>query len=220
MKTIDVFCQWWGVGTPVSQLPTEIYMTCLTAFGATAFSLTYGSEWVLTLGKELCRRSPHTFVISGEFTGNPVPGLEKNLRVVEIGEKLIFAGRVLNTIGEAQAWKNTVQPSFFPYTLVVVTDEMHSRSARRVSNRVWNGWWGLRIVKKLLGMPLVRVLVTTFPTREAIDPQSPMTALRSQWLWVRTNVLRECFLMFVPFGFSIMKWLNIHQPIASDGDGE
>ncbi len=220
MKTIDVFCQWWGVGTPISKLPDEIWMIGLVSFGATPTRLTYGSDWVVILGRELLRTQQSPWVVTGEFTGNQVFQLEENLKLNAFGKDLITAGQVISTIQEAEAWKASVYPSFVPKTLCIVTDEMHSRSARRVSNRVWNGWWGLRLIKRLLGMPLVKVFVTTFPTREVIDPESPMTALRSQWLWVRNNVLRELFLMLVPFGYTIMRKLNIHQPIAADRDGE
>ncbi len=214
MKTIDIFCQWWGVGIPISKLPNEIYMIGLVSFGATPKRLTFGSQWVVILGKELRKRFPNAWIVSGEFTGNPVVQLEEKLKIETLGTDLITAGSVISTIQEAEAWRNCVSPSFFPKTLVVATDEMHSRSARRVSNRVWNGWWGLRLIKRLLGMPLVQVWAVTFQTGRGIDPYNPMVALRSQWLWVRNNVARELFLMLVPFGFSIMRRLNIHQPIA------
>lgn len=211
---LDKFCRWWGVGTSLNKLPSEISMMGLVSFGATSTRLTKGSQRVVLLGQELLQTRQSPRIVTGEFAGNPLPQLEKSLKLDAIGGKLITAGQVISTIEEAEAWKALVYPSFIPRTLVVVTDEMHSRSARRVSNRVWNGWWGKRLVKRLLGIELTSVLVVTFPTREAIDPESPMIALRSQRLWVRNNVARELFLMFMPFGYTIMKRLNIHQPTS------
>lgn len=151
-------------------------------------------------------------MVFGEFTENKVPGLERDLKM-ETFRGAVYSGEVISTIEEGEKWKDSL-PHVLPTEMIIVSDEMHSRSARRVSNRVWNGLWYERLWKWIIGQPVVHIHMATFQTRFGIDPESPMSALRDQRLWVRNNVLRELFLMFVPFGYSIMKKLNIHQPIA------
>lgn len=206
---LNKFCKWWGV---TNTLPPEANIIALVSFGATKDRMTYGLQKVVNLGLGLTQRYPTGKVVFGEFTENPSVGLERRLKKQKFPNSF-FVGNVISTIEEAEKW-------FFhlyhlrPTHIVIITDEMHSRSAHRVSNRVWNGIWYKRSWKWVTGRPMVTIHMATFPTKLAIDPESPMTALRSQWLWVCNNVLRELFLMCIPFGYTIMKKLKIHQPVA------
>jgi hypothetical protein len=206
--TLDDFCKLWSVGGP----PPEIAdVVGLVSFGATHHRLTYGTQNVVRLGKRLSAIYIGAYVVFGEFTDNPRPSLERSLKMEYLPHAL-YGGKVISTIEEAEKWRAALPRDFRPKRgVVIATDEMHSRSARRVSNRVWNGWWLKRLLGWFLGTN-IPVRVVTFPTRDAIDPHNPMTALREKKIWVRNNVLRELFLMFVPFGFTIMRKLNIHQP--------
>lgn len=207
---INNFCKWWSVR---NTLPPNIDLICLVSFGATGDDLSNGLKKVVKEGVRLQGIYPDARVVFGEFTKNPITGIETALKLVSFPKALV-AGQVISTIEEAEKWR-AVCGNFKPQNgIVIVTDEMHSRSARRVSNRVWNGWWFARLWKRIASQPIIPVFVATFPTRDGIDAANPMVALRNQKLWVRNNVLREAFLVFVPFGYSIMKKLNIHQPVA------
>lgn len=209
--TLNDFCEKWSVK---NTLPTNADLICLVSFGAARYDLSRGSKSVVEKGLSLCSIYPSARVVFGEFTKNPVLGIETGLKLLSFSKALV-AGQVISTIEEAEKWR-VACGDFKPRKgIIIVTDEMHSRSARRVSNRVWNGWWFSRLLKRVIGQR-IPIYVVTFPTRDAIDQSNPMVALRDQKLWVRNNVLRELFLMLVPFGFSIMKKLNIHQPVATD----
>jgi hypothetical protein len=184
------------------------------SFGATKNRLTNGTRNVAHLGIKLLGSYPQAKIVFGEFTENPIAGLESKLKFIFFGDA-IFSGSVISTIEEAEKWRSSLPAGFVPQRgVIIVTDEMHSRSARRVSNRVWNGWWLVRLWKRITRQSMISICMATFPTLDGIDVADPMVALRSQKLWVLNNVLREFFLMFVPFGYSTMKRLNIHQPVS------
>ncbi len=211
MLTLNGFCGCWGVK---NSLPPSAKLICMVSFGATRSRLTNGTKNVVKLGLELLEKYPQAKVVFGEFTENPTTGLEAELKLVSFKDA-VFAGSVISTIEEAEKWRASLPAGFVPKEgVVIVTDEMHSRSARRISNRVWNGWWLVRLWKYITHESMVLVYVATFATRDGIDTANPMVALRNQKLWVRNNVLREFFLVFMPFGYSITKRLNIHQPVS------
>ncbi len=210
---LNDFCRWWGVK---NTLPPSAELICIVSFGATRNRLTNGTRSAVQIGVELLQRYPQAKVNFGEFTKNPTVNLEARLKLAFF-KKATFSGRVVSTIEEAEKWRASLPVGFLPREgVIIVTDEMHSRSARRVSDRVWNGCWIVRLWKQITDRPVVPIYMATFPTREGIDLENPMFALRKQKLWVRNNVMREIFLIFVPFGFTIMKRLNIHQPVVSD----
>lgn len=207
---LDKFSRWWGVE---NDIPPYADVIALVSFGATKTRMTHGLQKVVHMGCTLQKMYPYAKIVFGEFTENPTPEIEHRLKKKVFPEGL-YAGPVISTIEEGEAWLFRLPCRFEPEHIIICTDEMHSRSARRVSNRVWNGIWYKRLWKWTLEKPVVQIHMKTFPTRFAIDPESPMTALRDQWLWTRNNVLRELFLMFVPFGYTIMKKLNVHQPVT------
>lgn len=211
---IEWFAKLWSVGV---NPPPKADLICLVSFGATRTGLTNGLKNVVRLGLKLQGMFPGAKVVFGEFTGNPIPGLEMDLKMI-LFRNALYVGQVISTIEEAEKWRASLPSNFlFPnVSVVIVTDEMHSRSARRVSNHVWNGPWYTRLWRWFFGLPLVQVCVVTFQTKDSIDPESPTIALRNEKLWVRNNILRELFLMFVPFGYSIMRKLNVHQPTVKD----
>ncbi|MHB1316298.1 MAG: hypothetical protein ACYCZW_00385 [Minisyncoccota bacterium] len=206
---LNQFSKWWSIK---NTLPAHTDLIALVSFGATSTRMTYGLLSVVSIGRNLKRHYPTAKVVFGEFTENKVHGLEYDLKT-QVFPNAVYCGEVISTIEEGEYWYYATQNTN-PKNIVIVTDEMHSRSAWRVSNRVWNGLWYERLWKWIMVKPMVKIHIKTFPTCFAIDSENPMAALRNQWLWTRNNILRELFLMFMPFGYTIMKELNIHQPVA------
>jgi hypothetical protein len=208
------FSRWWAVHKPIPE-GTLIDLIALVSFGATEYRLTYGSKNVTEIGLRLSRDYPEAKVISGEFTGNSLPNMEFSMKKnILLPRDVYRAGRVISTIKETLAWRAVFSKNFNPRSMIIVTDEMHSRSARRASNRVWNGIWYKRLWKRVTRQPTVKIYVLTFPSSDNIDPQNPMEYLRSLDTWMSINILRELFLMLCPFGYTIMREFDFHQPIA------
>lgn len=214
---LDKFCKWWSVK---NRLPQDAQLICLVSFGMRPDGYTNGLHEVVKIGHTLSQKYPEALICFGYFTGNQMrnPEVEEQTKCCEFQrDRVIPVGDVISTIEEAQKWWVEALERINlddQKNIMIVTDEMHSRSARRAANRVWNGWWLKRAFAWTEG-DFTNIHVVTFPTEYAIDPRGPMTALRDKKKWVIANVAREFFLMFIPFGYTIMKRLNIHQPIAS-----
>jgi len=210
MDLIDRLSEWWAVKKTPN--PPRMDLICLVSFGITSEGhLTRGLKQVLAIGQELLGENWHAKIVFGEFTENKEEGLEEALKKAIFSEA-ILAGQVISTVEESLKWRKCLSIKFSPKNIMVVTEEMHSRSAHRASNRVWNGIWYKRVWKWLTGKPMVKIHVVTFKTKMAIDPKSPMVWLRDQRKWVAINVIREIFLMVCPFGYTVMGKMNFHQP--------
>jgi len=193
--------------------PPHVDVIALVSFGANEYGLTNGTKQVVKLGLEAQKKYPNARVVFGEFTGNNIFDYEHQIKMKFFPDAL-YADRVISTIKEALAWRHAVRNMIFLQNILIITDEMHSRSARRVSNRVFNGVWFTRLFKKLTGKHLIRIHVKTFATEDNIDLDNPMTNLRDKQKWFNANVSRELFLTLCPFGYTIMRVLNIHQPTS------
>jgi uncharacterized SAM-binding protein YcdF (DUF218 family) len=137
------------------------------------------------------------------FTLSPNPSLEELLKNQGLKRlrNPICGGRVISTIEEAEKIKASLPPGFTPRSILVVTDQWHSRSVLTVWRRVWRD-----------AVILPKIEVFTIPSAEVIDKENPMIAPRRHWTWALVNVLRETLLIYMPWGFELMKKFNIHQP--------
>ena len=59
----------------------------------------------------------------------------------------------------------------------------------RMSNRVFNGVWFIRLFKQLSKRPMVQIHVATFPTANAINLESPMATFRAENTSIVSNML-------------------------------
>ncbi|MEK7601333.1 MAG: hypothetical protein AAB480_02275 [Patescibacteria group bacterium] len=197
MPFIDRLAQMWAVS---DTLPDNIDLIGVVSFGATATRLSNGSQETIEKAAWLNWICPGAVVAFGEFTKNPVPGVEKERKLYYFPEA-VFAGNVISTIEEAEKIYAALSPNLRIQRIVFVTDQWHSRSAKLIWEKVW-ARHGLK--------PDIRIV--TVPSAFNIDPEHPMTLIRTQWKWALANVLRHAFLLLMPFGFDILKKLNVHQP--------
>jgi uncharacterized SAM-binding protein YcdF (DUF218 family) len=192
---IDTLARLWSVK---DSLPLHADVIALVSFASTGDALTRGSTAVTQKAATLAKQFPTARIIFGEFTLNPVRGVEQKLKE-EMFPNSIFAGYVVSTIEEGEKHK-THMLSVRPRSIIVISDQWHSRSAKLVWKKLWHK------------QPRVTISVIAVPSHATVGPENPMLPLRNQWTWALVNVLRHMFLVFVPGGFSIMKQLNIHQP--------
>lgn len=202
MSLVDFLARLWAVKDP---LPPRAELVALVSFGATPTRLTRGSRAALVVAEQL-QRHYDAPVIYGTFAGNPVDGIEE-------AEKLSFfskggatdavcVGKVWSTIEEAETIMSRLPRDLPLETIVIVTDEWHSRSERLVWRRVLEKS-GVR----------ARVVIVLIGSCANYDPENPMTALRTPWKWALVNVLRHMVLL-TPGGMWMMRKFNIHQPVA------
>ncbi|GEM_PF-5238147 len=192
---IENLARLWSVD---DSLPPHADLIALVSFGATQDGLTLGSYTTTMRTQALHKQYPEALVVFGAFTFSPDPGVEERIKK-SFFKKAIFAGKVASTIEEAEKIRSALPSGCTPRTILVVTDEWHSRSAKWVWRKVW------RDLK-----PDIRVVAV--PSSATIDVQSPMKLARKYWTWALVNVLRHLFLVCVPGSVQLMKKLNLHQP--------
>ncbi|OGG89909.1 hypothetical protein A3G12_01550 [Candidatus Kaiserbacteria bacterium RIFCSPLOWO2_12_FULL_54_10] len=195
---IERQAQLWSAG---EDPPPRADLVAMVAFGATGKRLTRGAQATLEVAVVLAARYRNVRVASGEFTLSPSPGLEWSLKQLFFKDP-IFAGEVISTIEEAEKIRAVLPPGFVPEDIVVVTDQWHSRSAKRIWEWVW------RDVKP-------NIHIVAVPSSATIDAESPMGLGRRHWTWALINVLRDKFLECFPErGIPWMKKLRLRQPVA------
>jgi hypothetical protein len=189
----------WSINDP---LPATAHMIFLVSFGATADALTFGAQSTLLTVLNLSVRYPRAAVLFGAFTKSPVAGIEENIKQQYL-KNAVFVGDVLTTIEEAEkALAKIITLGLTPETIIVVTDEWHSRSVKTIWNRIW---------RKMF--PKISICVVAVPSSETIDPESPMVAARTHSAWATVNVCREAFLL-LPGSIWLMKKMKLHQRTA------
>jgi len=181
-------------------LPKQTDLIVLVSFGASSAGLSKASQRALDRVLELKKKYPDARVVFGSFAFNPDPAIEVNEKMLAIPDA-IYAGSVASTIEEAEKIKTNLL--FLPFTLqprsiVVVTDDWHSRSAKFVWEKVWGN-----------KNPRPTITFSTFEWPE--DPDNPMIFQRKEYVWASANIARHLFLL-MPGGFKRMKRLKIRQP--------
>lgn len=194
---IQKFARLWRVE---DTLPPQADLIALVSFGATKDGLTQGSQTTMERAKILETRYPKARVVFGAFTFSPRREFEEKSKKENFKDP-IFAGDVASTIEEAEKIRASLPPDLAPRTIVVVTDQWHSRSVKTVWTRIW---------KDAVPRPDIRVCAVD--SSLTIDAGSPMTLGRKGWTWALVNVLRQMFLVLVPGSIWLMKKLKLHQP--------
>ncbi len=185
--------EWWAVR---DTLPEKIDTIILVSFGATSTRLSRGAEVTTQRVQELMVKYPEAVVLYGEFTKNPTRGPEKRLKSWALGPQAKYVGQVINTIEEEEACK-LCHPNNF-CRIFIVTDEAHSRGVKWVAEQVWGKAWGT-------------IYINPVSTREVIDPEAPMEALRDPRDWIAVNIFRQ-LILWIPGGFWLLKGSGACQP--------
>lgn len=197
---IEKLAEIWSVNDE-DELPPCADLIVPASFGATRNRLTNGAQITLDKVLELAERYPDARVAFGVFTFSPVPNLEEMIKRQFLKDP-IFVGDVASTIEEAEKHRDSMPCGFTPRTIILVTDEWHSRSMKRVWKWVW---------RNIIPRPDIRMVVVS--SLGTIDEDSPMKNGRTYAKWVQTNVSREAFLVF-PGSIRLMKKLKLRQPTS------
>lgn len=194
---IEKIARLWSAN---DNLPPHVDVIVLVSFGATKNGLTKGTKATLEKTLELVKQYPEARVAFGVFTLSPRPGVEERIKKLTF-KNPIFADTIVSTIEEAEKIRAALPSELIIRSIVVVTDEWHSRSAKTVWTRVWRD-----------KTPRPNIRIISISSSLTIDGDNPMIALRKHWTWALVNVLRQIFLICVPGSFHLMKKFNFHQP--------
>ena len=185
---------WWAVKDP---LPAKIDAILLVSFGATKTGLSNGTQATTQRACELLAKYPNALLLFGEFTKNPISGLEAEIKhkTFPTGK---YAGQVISTIEEEEECEK-VAPKLVDRVLIV-SDEAHSRGVKLVGKKVW----GKRPFRP-------EIFVDCVSSRDVIDLESPMETLRDPRDWVAVNIFRQ-LILWLPGGFALLKGSGSYQP--------
>ncbi len=100
------------------------------------------------------------------------------------------AQSMTNSVDEAvQIKEHLARAGIFPKRILVVTGQMHSRSALYIWRRVF---------------PDAEIFLSLISFREEVQLDQPVLAQRSPWRWLLSNVLRQIALRIVP-----LEWVRL-----------
>jgi hypothetical protein len=165
MTFVDWLAAKWAVNDP---LPRTCDLLVPVAHGATKDRLSIGAENVARRTAEALTQLRNIgqlpFVAFGAFTGSENPELERTIKLTIFTGKYI--GQVMSTIEECWKVKQGLPEFFNPATIVVVTDEAHSRRCRIV----WRTFF-----------PNSDIKIVSVKLADTIDSESPMSAYGNPW---------------------------------------
>ncbi len=185
----------WAVN---DNLPAEADLVVPVAHGATKTHPTLSAYAATNQTRRLLGKYPLAICRFGTFTASPNPAAELYLK-----EKLPrsgYVGNVMTTIEECVKIKNSL--SFIPTTIIVVTDEAHSRRCRIV----WRTFF-----------PQSDIRICSVPLGLTIDWESPMRSYRHAWTALLFQAAPTPFFWYLAWrGPEYMaRWATkIHQPVA------
>src|SRR3989344_5851217 len=142
-------------------------------------------------------------IFSGAFTHSPDPNFEEFEKRRMIGEErwFVFVGNVASTITEAERMHEVMisRYGFEPATIVVVTGELHGRSAKFVWQKTF---------------PHSQIYMRLIPWQHEIEENNTMLLARNKWTWLFAQIGRQAVIAWVPFdwGYNWFKKLNLRQP--------
>lgn len=191
-----MLARWWAVN---DTLPQSAEWIIPVAHGATETRLTRGAEAVTQITFSLLTHYPHAFCAFGSFTGSPDPEVER------LGKATLprssYLGPIVSTIEECLAFKKSLG-DIEPGTIIVVTDQAHSRRCRIV----WKTFF-----------PKSDIRICAVSLRSTVDHDSPMTSYRKAWTAMLLQAAPTPFFWYLSLrGPEYMaKWATkIHQPVA------
>lgn len=198
---LDKFFDWLSAKWAVKHtVPSTVDVIMFATMAATRTDLTAGSFSTMSKARDITDSFPGSCLVFSTYAYNEDLQLEY-LRKSEYVSLLRYryAGPARNTANEADLFFAAVQ-YLNPRSIVMVTDEWHSRSMLHALRHVF------------AGENPPQITVVTVPARTMISPDNPIKALRSPWQWALSNVLRHAFLVLVPGSHELMLKLKIRQP--------
>jgi len=103
----------------------------------------------------------------------------------EAQARFIFAEPLINSMDEAEMVQAVLQRSgICPQGIIIVTGELHSRSARLIYKRVFKG---------------SEIFITCNSYKLEIQEDHLVKSQRAMWRWVISNILRELALRLLPW---------------------
>lgn len=189
------FIRYWKIEHQWERSHKHPDLIVLLSYATCKSSLTRASEEIIRRGVEYHK---HVFlraqlaVTTCEYV---LPDVEEVLKRYMIGrnvpeDKIVWARNIRNTVHEAQRIKEeTIRCKIDPKIILVITGELHSRSALRVYRKTFPG---------------ARVLIETIPYYMEFQWDHPILAQRSLWRWFLANIMRQATLHIPIFGFRIV----------------
>ncbi len=113
------------------------------------------------------------------------------------GIEPIIAEPMVNTVDEAMNIRDALNTQgIHPKCILIVTGELHSRSARYIWKKIF---------------PEAQILITCIPHELEIQPDHIVLDQRVMWKWVLSNIKREIALRIIP-----LSWLRKikHKPAS------
>lgn len=200
---IEWLARLWAVNDP---LPQTCDLLVPIAHGATSHNrLTYGAYAVARKTAEILHLLREIgqlpFVAFGAFTGSKNPEIEASIKATFFHGK--YVGHVVSTIEECRKVKENLPEKFTPRSIVVVSDEAHSRRCRIV----WKTFF-----------PNSQISIVSVKISETVDKESPMLPYRlGSWAVLAFQALPTPYFWYLAIrGPKYMAKMatNIHQPIA------
>ncbi len=182
------------------ELPAAVDLVMFATMSATESGLTQGSSKIMDRAMGIAHQFPGARIAYSTHAYNRTPNQEESCKKALLPSSAIFVGAAYNTFHEARLFWSGTQ-AYNPSSVVMVTDEWHSRSMAYALREVFAGQ----------NQPTITLV--TVPGWSVLSGDNPIRALRSQWQWALANVLRHGFMVFLPFSQQIMLKLKIRQPM-------
>lgn len=195
-KFFDCLATVWAVK---QELPVDVDVIMFATMAATGFGLTRGSEVIIEKAKEITYSFPNAKVLYSAYAFNKLPNMEACYKKLSFPDGSVYVGEVYNTFHEAYMfWLKT--QDLRPRSIVMITDEWHSRSMVYALRKVF------------AGQKSPTITIVTVPGRSVLSCDNPIKTLRSHWQWALANALRHSFMVLVPCSQQIMLKFKIRQP--------
>lgn len=193
MKVFQKFVQLWQVET-YEPLPRRNEVDLIVSISYTTLPkrLTDATKANLELALKYVKVYPQARLAFSSCSYT-FPGADKVEHILqmrmcaEAKVKPIVAKPMVNTVDEAMNIRAILnEKGIHPKCILIVTGELHSRSARYVWEKVFPG---------------ARIFIRCTPCDFEVQPDHPVLDQRVIWKWVRSNVLRQVALRCLPLSY-------------------
>jgi len=200
MSLIGKIASWWAVDDTMS-LPPSIDLIAMVSHGATNHGVTTGAKTVTKMGCTIAENYPAALIFFGAFTESPIPEIEMDYKLARIPHAH-YVGTVISTIEECAKIQSSLPEGFTPKTIVVVTDEAHSRRARIV----WKTFF-----------PNSKIYIVSMALEAGLDDDSPSWAYHAGWSALLFQAAPTPYFWYL--GLRGLEYMNtkatsLHQPVA------
>lgn len=186
MRLPQFLINWWKSEDSVVALANGRFDLIIPiSYSTGREKLVEATEAIARRAAELSKRYPQAAVVLSncEYTFPNAEEVEWRLRrdlFAKYGVTARRAGNMNNSVQEAQAILRCVDGYKLPANrILIVTGEMHSRSARWIWERV---------------MPNSQITITCVPSKFEWQPDQPVFVQRGPWKWFFANIARQILL--------------------------